>query len=567
MRERSQRRRAEWAVLIAAALLWLPALGARDLWSPDEPRIAQIAEELRAGHAGPASWVLLHLDGVPYTQKPPLYYWLAAGLGTPLGHVTAWAARAPSALAGLASLALTMAIARRLFGPRYSAWAGLLLLTSVRFADLAQRAQLDVLLTACELAAWWAWLRGAAGDWPRGRALAGTHLALGAALLVKGPVGLLPLVGIALFCAFERRWLELRQLVAPRWFLLSLGPLLAWGSAALTLAPAGFFEEAVIDNLGRRVLSGSSHVRPVYYYLYQLPLEFLPGALLLPWAGWAAWRARTGESARASGWRLITAWALSFLVVLSLSAGKRGLYMTPALPALAIGCAVALVDGVSRARRVPYAAGWLLAAAGLGLTALGIAGVLQAGPLPDVPPTVDIPRAFWLGVAGIPAGALIGAALLRQRHPLHRAAVCGGALVALQAWIFLQLYPALDPERSLRPVAEAAVALARPGERIGVVHHRSLIPGLTYYSGGLPGRYEDLPDHAAIREFLRAGRGQVLISEFRRGWALEPAPFDPVARFRSGSREIKVLAPRGRAPGGPSAATGEQPPGETRAFP
>ena len=455
-----------------------------------------------------------------------------------------------------------MAIARRLFGARYSAWAGLLLLTSVRFADLAQRAQLDVLLTACELTAWWAWLRGATGEWPRARALACTHLALGAALLVKGPVGLLPLVGLVVFCGFERRWPELRQLLAPRWLVLSLGPLLAWGGAALTLAPPGFFEEAVVDNLGRRVLSGTSHVRPFYYYVYQLPLEFLPGALLVPWAVWAAWRARRGTSSRASGWRLIAAWTLTFLVVLSLSAGKRGLYMTPALPALAIGCAVALVDGLSRAKRLPFATGWLLAAGGVLLSCFGVAGALQIGPLPEVPPTVDIPQTFWLGVTVIPMAALCGAAALRRRPALQRAAVCGGALVALQAWIFLQLYPALDPERSLRPVAEAAVALARPGERIGVVHHRSLIPGLTYYSGGVPGRYEDLPDHAAIREFLRAGRGQVLISEIRRGWALEPAPFDPVARFRSGKREIKVLAPRGRSANRSRAANDAQEPGQ-----
>ena len=73
-------------MLAVAALVWLPALDGRDLWSPDEPRIAQVAEELRAGHAGPTGALLLHLDGQPYSQKPPLYYWLAAALGAPFGQ-------------------------------------------------------------------------------------------------------------------------------------------------------------------------------------------------------------------------------------------------------------------------------------------------------------------------------------------------------------------------------------------------------------------------------------------------------------------------------------------------
>jgi 4-amino-4-deoxy-L-arabinose transferase-like glycosyltransferase len=191
-------RRSEWVVLLVAALVWLPGLGVRDLWSPDEPRIAQVADELRARRAGPAGVVLLHLDGRPYTQKPPLYYWLVAGLGAPFGQVDAWAARAPSAVGALASLALTMALARRWFGPQVAPWAGALLLVSVRFSELGQRAQLDALLTACELAAWLAWVRGERGELDRVRARTWLHAALGAGMLVKGPVALLPLAAIAI---------------------------------------------------------------------------------------------------------------------------------------------------------------------------------------------------------------------------------------------------------------------------------------------------------------------------------------------------------------------------------
>lgn len=63
-------------------------LGATDLWAPDEPRFAAIAEELRSFEHGPAGLVVLHLNSAPYTQKPPLYYWMAALLGAVPGRVT-----------------------------------------------------------------------------------------------------------------------------------------------------------------------------------------------------------------------------------------------------------------------------------------------------------------------------------------------------------------------------------------------------------------------------------------------------------------------------------------------
>jgi 4-amino-4-deoxy-L-arabinose transferase-like glycosyltransferase len=535
-------------VLIAAALLWLPALDARDLWSPDEPRIAQVAEELRAGHAGPSALALLHLDGQPYSQKPPLYYWLVAAFAAPFGHVGEWAARLPSTLGGLASLALTMALARRLFGARYAPWAGALLLVSVRFSDLAQRAQLDVLLTACELAALLAWLRGQRGELTRSRALLLLHAALGAGMMIKGPVALLPLVAIALHCALERRMGELRALFALRGLALSLGPFLVWGGVALALAPPGFFQEAVVENLGTRFLGGSSHIRPFYFYAYQLPLDFLPTALLLPWAALACWRAQRDAAPQGSESRLIAVWVLLFLGFFSLSAGKRGLYLLPAFPLLAIACAVPLVDALRERRRLPWGSGWGLAAGGLVLGASG-AIALGGGPLAvEVPETLSLPDAFFAAVFAICAAALAAGALTARRGQmaLTRVGIALAASLALQAAVYQLLYPALDPERSLQPIARAAAALARPGETIGVVHHVSLIPGLTYYAGGQPGRFEDLPDHAAIEEFLRSGRGQVLVSEVRRNWALEPAPHAWRAEFRSGDRRIWVLAPPGR---------------------
>ena len=98
MDERQARRRERWLVLVASALLLLPGLGRVGLWAPDEPRYAQVAEELRSFVHGPSGLVVLHLNGRVYDQKPPLYFWAAALAGLPGGRVTEEAARLPSAL-------------------------------------------------------------------------------------------------------------------------------------------------------------------------------------------------------------------------------------------------------------------------------------------------------------------------------------------------------------------------------------------------------------------------------------------------------------------------------------
>ena len=146
-------------MLMASALLLLPRLGSLGLWAPDEPRYAQVAEELRSFAHGPSGHFVLHLNGEVYEQKPPLYFWAAALAGAPGGRVTEGAARLPSALAGIACVALTMRLGALLLSPRASVLGGFFLLTTLEFAHLARRVQLDIVLTLFELAALYAFER------------------------------------------------------------------------------------------------------------------------------------------------------------------------------------------------------------------------------------------------------------------------------------------------------------------------------------------------------------------------------------------------------------------------
>jgi 4-amino-4-deoxy-L-arabinose transferase-like glycosyltransferase len=542
-------------VLAAAALLLLAGLDAVDLWAPDEPRYAQVAEELRSGAHGPAGLVLLHLNGEPYTQKPPLYFWLAAGIGAPLGRVTELAARLPSALAGITLVALTAALGSRLLGGGVGLLGAALLLSTFSFAHLARRAQLDPLLALLESAALAAFFRLDRGLGARTANLAAMHAALGLAVLAKGPVGcLVPLLVVAVYLVWERRPREIARVLPPWALVLSLGPGLAWLGAALALAPPGTFGEAVGSNVFGRFFAGTSHERPFYYYLYQFPVDALPWTALWPAVFLAARRhvfvadpaLRDPASQRA--WRFLLAWVGASFLFFSLSAGKRGLYLLPALPAAALLCADACLRLLEARVQPPRAFGVAAALGAALLAALG-AAALAAPWLP-----LDLPRgfsplrlvAFGAAALGIAAGAVV-AWRLQRRHfapPSARLGIAVAAVLGVELAAFLLLYPALNPGKSSRPVALAAARLTDPARPVGLLGDRALAGGLVYYGER---RVTLLSTPESVERFVAAGGRAIVVQERKLARVEAVVPVRVEARFREGRRALLVVSPAGAA--------------------
>ncbi len=541
MSETGRRRAIIAAVVAAAAILLLANLGATDLWAPDEPRYAAVADEVRASELGVSSWLLLRLNGEPYTQKPPLYFWLAAVAGTPGDHVNEVAARLPSALAGVATVVLTLQLGTMVFRQLpVGVWSSLILLTSFLFAHLARRAQLDVLLAFFETLALWAFVRLDGGAGTRRAHLLVLHGALGCAVLTKGPVALLPLAVIATFLAWERRLSEFRRFV-PAWGLaLSLGPALIWLSAASLLAPPEFFGEAVVENLFGRFFEGTSHARPFYYYAIQFPVNFLPWTLLWPLAAVCAYR-HLRESANAeshpAAWRFAIAWLGVFLVFFSLSAGKRGLYLLPAFPAAALLCGAALQEALARRSQLP---GWLRHLLAIGLVVLAGVGLFLAwNPALEFAPGFAAPRNFAIGL--ILVAALIGWTAWRwARHPgagtLHVSLVVAGVF-AIEWLLFSVALPAFDLEKSPRPIAERASEIAPEGTPIGVYQMRPLVGGIAYYGSRA---VVEIPDIASLREFVDHGGGAILLRASHLASLQREIHLRAVTYQRSGKRRIAI---------------------------
>src|SRR5208337_4276382 len=76
----------------ACGFLFFFGLAHFGLMGVDEPRYAQVARDMLARH----DWVTPTLGGIPWLEKPALYYWQAMMAYSVFG-VSDWAARLPSA--------------------------------------------------------------------------------------------------------------------------------------------------------------------------------------------------------------------------------------------------------------------------------------------------------------------------------------------------------------------------------------------------------------------------------------------------------------------------------------
>jgi 4-amino-4-deoxy-L-arabinose transferase-like glycosyltransferase len=131
-------------LLAAAGGILFHDLGARVLTNNDEARFPMLARGILAGD----DWLLPHLRGGLYLNKPALVAWLIALASWPRGAVTQTTAVIPSLLSALALVLVTAWTARRLFGGAAALVAGLVTLSMYGVYFLA-RVPLPDMTMAC----------------------------------------------------------------------------------------------------------------------------------------------------------------------------------------------------------------------------------------------------------------------------------------------------------------------------------------------------------------------------------------------------------------------------------
>ncbi len=368
-------------ILVALAPIWLLGILYRNLWTPDEPREADIAWRM----SQQSDRTLPQLAGTPFLEKPPLSYWMSGDAVRLFGDSPA-AARAPNVLyaviAGLAIGALAFAMA----GNAAAIVAALVSATAIiAFRVTVWLAPDACLLAGCALSLLGAWL-GFTAPAGRRKFLGYCVMHLGAAIgfMAKSAPGwMAPALALGAIIVWERRWSELRRWELYAGLILQaviIGPWI-W---AVTLTPGGgdallaLFWHNVVGRFTRIPApaaldySGGHKNTPGKYFI-ELPVYLLPWTLLVAAALRRAWDRVRVPGPAGTPWRFAVGAVLPFLIVLSVAATARDIYSAPALPGFGLLVALWISDARLSPTRLDKLAlrwtRWLVAIVACGFTA------------------------------------------------------------------------------------------------------------------------------------------------------------------------------------------------------
>lgn len=492
-------------LLVAAfALLYLAGLGARDLWNPNEPLYGQAVREMeRSG-----SWLRPTVEGRPFDEKPPLVFALARAAAAVAGGVDAGSVRLPSALCGLALVALLHAWVGAYAGRGRAAWAaGLLGTTYIVFWN-ARTLQMDLPLALGCAAALFCATRRLDLDAPALRSWAAAGGALGLAILAKGPVAAvlvaLPLAAYALATGRTRRLAEPAALALPAVAAAVALPALAATAGGAWGADGGSLREMLFRQNVTRFLDAWDHARPWWYYLKEFWPDMAPWGFLVPLAAGLA-RDDGERRLHALAW----VWLATTVVFFSLSESKRSVYLLPAAPAVAILAAAVLhrlQQGRLAGARLRVA---LLVQATIGgiLIAAGAWGRTEVpGRWPEAGPGLALALTIAV-VAG--AVAALGVAVYRLR-PAATPLAFVVAVAAFQLGAAIWGLPAVDPLKSARGFAADVERIVPPDRPLAAY---ALWEWRASYTWALDRPLERLDDREALRSWWRRDGPAFLLVE------------------------------------------------------
>ena len=498
---------------LAALQLWL-----RPLLPVDETRYLSVAWEMWQR----GDFLVPHLDGVPYSHKPPLLFWLVHGLWWLTG-VSEAIARWVFPLVTLLCLWLSAALARRLWphaDAELAAAVPWLLFGGLFWMNFYSLVQFDLLLVLAALLAWHGTLLALVRPL-RGWSLVATAIGIG--VLAKGPVILLPVLPVLLLAPWWAR--DQRPGSWSGWYAGTVLALLLGAVIALVWAiPAGLsagdsYRQAIFwGQSAGRMVDSFAHASPWWSYLWWLPLMWLP------WVLWPQlWKAlRAGISTGLDdGIRFCLAALLPALLLFSLVSGKQGKYLLPLFPLIALLLAHWLTEFDDRptpAYRLYFVA-VLLALVGfvlLALPHLGVAAAWSAGLQP-----------LWALL--LLAGA-VACLTMKPTSLVVTLRCCVVAMALATAVVYLSLVPALRPAFDLQPVASHVAnlqAAQRPVAWLGKYH------GQLHFLGRMDQRIEPLTHSEALRSWTAAHPQGYLIENQRNVTSALPAGVFTQA-YRSG---------------------------------
>jgi len=448
-------------------------LGSLPLTGADEPRYARIAEEMYQQ----GNWVTPLLEGLPWLEKPPLYYWITIPFIALFGNGEATARLGP-ALSGILTAAAIFWLGVRLWNRMAGLMGACIILTCVGLAGFARGASTDMPMTACLTVAlsilMVAAVKGKFAFWK----IAVAYIFLGLAVLGKGPVAIVLAGGICLvFWFLDERGGSFRKWRVFAGLIITVAVVVPWFYLAFKQNGYSFLSIFFINhNLTRYVSDIHHHTQPFYYYL-----PILLG-LFFPWTGWLALLIPKSLSSTIQGWRswdsrtlFLGSWIVFPLLFFTFSSSKLAGYILPSLPPLALLLSAQISKWQSNKNplRLVQAASWTYL-------------IFSAGVAVAIPLFFNSAYGGHWGVGLGLSGAVIVPAILGFNFGLKGKLSAAFMATVLQGFLIVALaaqfaFPILGDYLSDKSIALKAISLKQPGESIATFLYTS--HSLNYYTG------------------------------------------------------------------------------------
>ena len=437
-----------WLFLVVTALLCRP------LMPIDETRYLSVAWEMWQNK----SFLVPLRNGIPYSHKPPLFFYLIH-LGWAIFGVNEWSARLTGPFFGLLGLFLTSHLARRLWPAeqQVSRLVPFVLLAMPLWTIMTTLTMFDLLLTFFILLGAEGLLSVGLENKTSGWSL--LAIAIGGGLLAKGPVVLLTLLPLGLLGPW---WMGGRSGPLWRWYLglsislfIGIAIALAWAIPAAKAGGPVYGQAILWGQTAGRAVKSFAHRRPCWWYLPIIPI------VTLPWSAQLLLQLKSARIKLDKGTRFCLSWSIPSFLLLSLVSGKQIHYLIPLLPAAALLLTRLMVSARQPPSTIPLKImAFLSIIAGIGLIILPHV-IIHAG---DISNKINLPI-FW-GILFILGGIIFF--LLRPKAP---AAVMIGSCIAMVLFIslihlgpFRQLAPSYD----LSPMALRIAAQQQQGKKIAI---------------------------------------------------------------------------------------------------
>lgn len=318
-------------VFVFCAVCLLPMMAMRDFTPSNELRYLSIADEAIAnGHL-----FAFYNHGIPYADKPPLYFWIVMLCRLLFGHHSCLALSMFSLIPAFAIVGIMDRwVMKGKSAMNRMSVAGMTL-TCVMFLGTMVVLRMDMLMCLFIVLALWTFYRMYTGEGSRRQDSLTLPLWIFLALFTKGPVGLLmPPLAIAVFLAVKRDWKGFRKYLGLKTWGIIAALSAVWLTCVWLEGGLEYINNLLFKQTVGRAVNAFTHARPFWFYLVTILWCLAPYTLLMIGSFMASLLpVRKAGAEKVSDLEILfLCTIISTAAMLSSFSSKLPIYLVPVLP-------------------------------------------------------------------------------------------------------------------------------------------------------------------------------------------------------------------------------------------